>query len=987
MLKFRLDKSFAARIVTADGTAHEILGAYRPPIEFREKIERLRLLSCPFITSEFILGADFWQVFEVAVSFTDGVWECEVATLETRPLKTEGNVVSIDALSPCQRKQADDLIRSFESLVNNDRLGRTTLFEQVIDTDTVEPTVQRYYPVTPAMQERMSAELDRMIRLDVVEPSRSPWRSPVVLVKKSNGKDRLCIDSRKVNSVTKFDSYPLPYISSILDRLGRTNFLSSIDLKDAFWQIPLSESSKEKTAFVIPGRGLWQMKVMPFGMRNSAQAMQRLIDLLFSSQDGIFTYLDDIIVVTETFDEHMSLLQLVHERLSEASLTINVEKSHFLRSSLRYLGFVIDGKGLRTDPEKVKAIMEYPRPTTSTEIKRFVGLASWYRRFIRNFAIIAAPIHDIHAGIKKGKPIKWNDAAEAAFNELKCQLPKSPILATPDFTKMFSIHCDASNVGIGAVICQDPEEIPIAFASRKLLKAEVKYTTTEKECLAVIFAIEKFRGYIESTKFKVYTDHSALTWLFRQTNLPDRLGRWVLKFAQYDFEVIHRKGTMNVVPDALSRAFPTEATTEPDLRPSQEPTELNPVCVLECLPCESDDLYNDMIKRVNDNPTDFAMWHVKDGRLFLKPTPVGCIPSPHTYRKVVPESRRTAVLQESHYHPTASHFGIRKTINRVKERYFWPGLARDVTSYVRSCEICTMSKPSHEPKHGLMGKFRYASVPFQTISMDLVGPLPRTTKQNTTIFVVTDWLTKYVSQFAIRQATATRIVHLLENEIFLTYGTPETVIMDNGKQFVSKEMNALLKRYSVKNVWFNSYYHPQNNFTERYNQTVGNCLRAYITDDQRHWDENLYKIQLAMRTATNEVTGYSPFYLNFGRAYAYAGNDYNELEVIPLNRECKNTLAEVERTFNLVKSKMEESHRRNKERYDKDRVDIRFDVGEKVYRKSFAHSDRAQFVSTKLLPRKVPCIIQRKTSSVTYDLVDENGKFMGNYHVKDIFKP
>lgn len=309
-----------------------------------------------------------------------GVWHC--STMENSPQNSEYSkkhgIIEYQNLSSEEKFTAMNIIELFKQLANDARLGRTNVLTQDINTGDAEPTVQRYFPVSPNMRERMSKELDRMISLDVVEPSRSPWRSPVKLVTKANGKDRLCLDCRKVNSVTVFDSYPLPYISSILDNLGQTKYLSSIDLKDAYWQIPLAESAKEKTAFVVPGRGLWQMKVVPFGMKNSSQAMQRLIDRLFSGVGNIFTYLDDIIIATATLEEHFRLLEFVHARLSQSNLTINYEKCQFFRPSLKYLGFVVDANGLHTDPGKVEAISNYPCPKTSTEVKRFMGLASWY---------------------------------------------------------------------------------------------------------------------------------------------------------------------------------------------------------------------------------------------------------------------------------------------------------------------------------------------------------------------------------------------------------------------------------------------------------------------------------------------------------------------------------------------------------------------------------------------------------------------------------
>lgn len=991
-LGFLVDRSQRALITTADKTAHTILGSYLVPIEFRGHIEVIRFLACPSIDHAFILGVDFWKAFEVRVQNKNGVWSC--AALELQATHVDGiGIRSMEALNEHERNQVALIVERFETLSNDNILGRTNILEQDIDTGNAIPTVQRYYPVAPAVQQRMHKELDRMIELDVVEPSKSPWRSPVVLVKKANGKDRLCIDSRKVNEVTKHDSYPLPYISSILDRLGKTNFLTSIDLKDAFWQIPLTMTAREKTAFVIPGRGLWQMKVMPFGLRNSAQAMQRLVDRIFYGLEFIFTYLDDIIVATETFEGHLNVLNAVYERLKDANLTINFDKCQFCRPSLRYLGFVVDRDGLHTDPKKIEAIQNYPRPRNTTEVKRFIGLASWYRRFIRDFATIAAPIHDVVAGVQKGKPIKWTSEAEMAFDKLKSCLSTSPVLATPKFNSPFAIHCDASLTGIGAVLCQGDDEAPIAYASRKLSPSERNYSTTERECLAVVFGVEKFRAYVEGSEFMVVTDHASLLWLLRQQNLPQMMERWALRLSPYTFTVVHRKGSSNVVPDALSRAFECETresrqkpdpyTKQTDTMMSSTPT----IAVLDCTPTADDHWYGLMQQKLKNDPMSLPDWKVKDDQLYIRVKPKVGVTCGYIYKKVVPESMRKSVLNECHDMPTAAHLGIRKTKERVAQRYFWPSLSHDVQDYVKNCSICRESKVCHGKKQGLMGRYKMATSPFQMISLDFVGPLTPSSKQNTVILVITDWFTKYISCFALRKATASKVVQILEEQIFLTYGVPEIIIMDNGKQFAGKELKRLLETYDIQKVWFNSYYHAQNNFTERYNQTLGNCLRAFAKKNQRHWDVNLPKIQLALRTAVHEVTGYTPFYLNFGREYVHSGNEYHELhDDTEETKDYSKFLIDFKEIAKEVQEKMLHAYEKNRKRYNSNRVHVTFKVGEKVYRKNFAHSDASKHISAKLNPKYLPFVVSNKRSDVSYDLVDEDGKFVGNYHVKDIFK-
>lgn len=996
-LGYITDESKKAVVYTAAKAPHEIAGTIKVPCEFRDRIKTIDFLVCPSLPQDFILGVDFWTKFEVQVQNKQGVWHCsslETESSQSTDGKTHG-LVDYDHLQPDQKQIALQMIDQFKKLANDNELGRTSILTQEIDTGDAIPTVQRYYPVSPSIQARMSSELDRMIALDVVERSKSPWRSPVVLVKKANGKDRLCIDCRKVNSVTTFDSYPLPYISGILDSLGQTKYLSSIDLKDAFWQIPLTPSAKEKTAFVVPGRGLWQMKVVPFGMKNSAQAMQRLVDRLFSGEVGIFTYLDDIIIVTETFDEHIQLLELVMHRLETANLTINFDKCQFFRPSLKYLGFIVDSLGLHTDPNKVNSINEYPQPKTTTEVKRFMGMASWYRRFIKDFATIAAPIHDVVAGVAKGKPIKWTSDAQKAFETLKKALVNSPVLATPDFSKPFTIHCDASNSGVGAVISQGPEEAPIAYASKKLTHEHKNYTTTEKECFAVLFGVEKFRPYIEGSKFTVVTDHSALKWMLHQQNLSDRLSRWVTKMAPYTFDIIHRKGKSNIVPDALSRMYEGEKVEKELAVKTNEDENCSllseiETCVLECVPTETDEWYVKMMNRVSKkDPFETHPFIIRNGQLFIKFQPRPGKTSDFIYKKVVPESWKFRVMKEGHCEPTAAHLGTAKTRKRISQRYFWPNMSTDIKDFCKQCVVCLQSKSRNGVKNqGLMGKFKFTNAPFQMISMDFVGPLARTTQQNTVMLVVTDWFSKFVSIFPLRMAKAKKVVEILEKDIFLVYGVPEIVIMDNGRQFVSKELMKLFKEYNICKIWYNSYYHPQNNFTERYNRTLGNCLRAFVEKDHRHWDVNIPKIQLALRTAVHAVTGYTPYYLNFGREYVGSGDDYHQLKssckVTP--KQYSNFLKEFSKISSEVQRKMYEAYAKNKKYYDRNRVEVSFEAGDLVYRKNFAQANASQYISSKLLPKYIRLYVKKKTSETTYDLEDVDGRFVGNYHVQDFFK-
>lgn len=363
-------------------------------------------------------------------------------------------------------------------------LGRTQLITHRIDTGDSAPIRQRYYRLSPEKQRILLEQVDEMLALDVVEPCESAWQSPVLLVTKKNGQPRFCLDSRKLNSVTKRDAYNLPYISEILDNLRDARFLSSLDLSKAFWQIPIAEEDRDKTAFYVPGRGRLRFKTTALGLTNAPATQQRLVDALLDDIDHrIFAYLDDIIIVSSSFEEHVSLLLRVLEKLRKANLSVNLEKCEFFKSQLKYLGYVVDANGLRTDPDKVEAILNYTTPTSRKDLKRFLGTATWYRRFVPNFSTVAGPLNRLTSNKKNAPPFKWTEEADVAFKSLKECLVSTPVLSCPNYDLPFQIHTDASSYGVGAMLTQsiNGKEHPIAYMSRSLTSAEKNYSITERE--------------------------------------------------------------------------------------------------------------------------------------------------------------------------------------------------------------------------------------------------------------------------------------------------------------------------------------------------------------------------------------------------------------------------------------------------------------------------------------------------------------------------
>ncbi|CAA9997935.1 unnamed protein product [Nesidiocoris tenuis] len=377
-----LRRDSATAVSVANGQQCEVIGSLVLPIQLGQTLKLVNAIVVPGIKSDIILGVDFWKAFKIRLGATGREWRIgQMADLASA--STETSVVSRHELRESQKRHLDELLQRFSS-VEVPKIGLAKGVEHVIDTGSHRPVKQRYVRRSPAMLEIMNRELDEMLANGIVRPSLSPWSSPVVISKKKDGSHRFCVDYRLLNSITVKDSYPLPLVEQILDQLRNAKFLSSLDIKSAFWQIKISESSIAKTAFTVPGRGLFEFLRMPFGLVNSPATWQRLADSLIGPElEGqAFVYLDDIVIATADFETHLRILERVLSKLSEAGLTLNWEKSQFCRTSLSYLGYVVDHNGLHVDPAKVEAIVDFPRPKTVKQLRRFLGVASWYRRFV-----------------------------------------------------------------------------------------------------------------------------------------------------------------------------------------------------------------------------------------------------------------------------------------------------------------------------------------------------------------------------------------------------------------------------------------------------------------------------------------------------------------------------------------------------------------------------------------------------------------------------
>lgn len=948
---------------TADGTVHPAVCKVDIPFLVAKKVVVITTLVIPSLAKTLLLGIDFWKAAGIRPQFSEMTIDCAVVD-SVKPTENDERI----ELNKIQGRVLEKTIGNFEAS-KPDFIGCTSLLEHEIDTGDSLPVVKRGHVLSPYVQKEVDAELDRMVRLGVIEPSRSDWANPIVVVRKASGKVRLCLDARGLNSVTVKDRYPLQHIGRILGRIRASKFLSSIDLSDAFWQVRLHENSRKKTAFNVPGRGHFQFVRLPFGLCNSAQTLCKVLDECIGTdlEPHVFVYIDDIIIVSDSFHQHIYLLNEIAKRLKRCGLTISPEKSKFCVKELRYLGYILDENGLKMDPDKINPILNLPSPKNIREVRRIIGMAGWYRRFIKNFSQVTAPITDLLTLGKK--KFVWSPEAEEAFLKLKTALVSSPVLCSPDFDQVFTIQTDASDVGIGAVLTQGDgsEERVIAYMSMKLTTAQRKYTTTERECLAVLEAIGKFRSYVEGTHFQVITDHASLLWLRNLKDPSSRLARWALRLQEFDFKLIHRKGKLNVVADALSRFVDVDL-----------------IDVLVNDNDVNDEKYVRMRNNIRENPTKFPNFFLKGDIVFRR-----CLPSKKQFlegdsdwRLYVPNDSRMEVLKSMHDDSVSGHLGASKTLARVKEKYYWPGLAKDINNYVRTCEACQVNKYPNKNIKVPMGAQKECSGPWETIAVDFTGPFPRSKKGNRYLLVIVDIFSKFCILKPMRQADTRSMVNFLENDVFLVFGVPSKIVSDNGPQFTAKLYKNLLEKYKVVPN-YNAAYHPQHNPAERVNRVVIGSVRSYLEKDHTRWDEEIPKIACAIRTAEHSSAGFSPYVINFGKRMQLDGDRLPRDDEEDSLEQRQEHMTEIRK---IVKKNLESAYNTYSKSYNLRSKAVSFEPGETVLKKSFNQSSAPDKFSSKLASPFTKCIVREKIGACTYLLENLDGKVIGKFHANDLQK-
>ncbi|KAL4283741.1 hypothetical protein GQ457_16G019990 [Hibiscus cannabinus] len=706
---------------------------------------------------------------------------------------------------------------------------------KILLDDNHKPTADAQRRLNQAMKDVVRKEILKWLDAGIIYPiSDSEWVSPVQCVPKkggitviSNEKNeliptrtvtgwRVCMDYRKLNKATRKDHFPLPFIDQMLDRLAGKQFYCFLDGYSGYNQIAIAPEDQSKTTFTCP-YGTFAFRRMPFGLCNAPATFQRCMTAIFSdlNEDCLEIFMDDISTFGEDFDNYEGIV----------------------------LGHKISSKGMEVDKAKIEVISKLPPPTTVKGIRSFLGHAGFYRRFIEDFSKITKPLCSL---LEQGRPFEFNEDCTKAFNLLKQKLVTAPIVEPPDWKLPFELMCDASDYAVGAVLGQRKGKIfhPTYYASKTLNDAQVNYTTTEKEMLAVIFAFDKFRSYLIGTKVIVHTDHSAIKYMLSKKDAKPRLIRWILLLQEFDIEIIDRKGTENQVADHLSRLENKDiADTADEIQEAEDLAE------------KSTPWYADFVNYIVSGILPHQLNY--QGRKRFRHNAKGYFwDEPYLFkqcadqiiRRCIPEEEQQMILEQCHSAPYGGHFGGNRTAAKVLQSgFYWPTLHKDAQLFCQQCDRCqrtgNISKRNEMPLQNILEVEL-----FDVWGIDFMGPFP-SSFGNLYILLAVDYVSKWVEAVATTHNDAKTVQRFIKKNIFTRFGTPRVIISDEGRHFDNRSIAAALRKLGI-NHKLSTAYHPQTNGqAEVSNREIKSILEKVVNPNRKDWSLRLDDALWAYRTA------------------------------------------------------------------------------------------------------------------------------------------
>lgn len=902
-------------------------------------------------------------------------------------MKIVQSMLRLNHLNKEEENKLRSLITKYNDLfvVEGESLTFTNVMECKIRTkEDVKPVYTKSYRYPKVHEKEVECQLETLLKNGMVKHSKSPWSSPVWVVPKktdASGKSkwRIVIDYRKLNELTIADSYPIPNIAEILDQLGTAKYFTTLDLYAGFHQIKVQKEDVEKTAFSTP-QGHFEFTRMPFGLKNAPSIFQRMMDIVLSGLKGIkcFVYMDDIVVYGKDLKEHNERLEDVFKQLRLANLKLQADKSEFLRKEVSYLGHLIGEDGVKPNLEKIKVIESLKAPQNVKEIQSFLGMMNYYRKFIENFSQIASPINNL---LRKDVEFRWGRVEQEAFMRLKNALSNFTVLQYPDFNRKFIVTTDASNAGLGAVLSQEHEnkDLPIQFISRSLNKNEKNYSTTEKECLAIVWAVKVLRPYLYGQEFIIRTDHKPLKWLFNVKDPGSRLVRWRLKLEEYSYSIEYKKGLDNVVADHLSRNIlvatrkerkkkkcfcDCEIKDNAEYNKEIEYENQNEIEVRE----NNEDSLKDKKDEIQSNQYEHGIVSEYDDNI-----QENCRKS-NEITEVTDMKKQIDIIKEYHESLTGGHAGQKATIEKIREKYNWKNLNQMVIDFIKSCKNCQLGKIDRHPTRMPMTMVSNASYSLEQVNMDLTGPYPISKKENVYALSIQDSLSKFVRFIPIKDKYAETVAEAFVNDWITYLGIPKIILTDNGTEFCNELMKNLAKIFKIKHIT-TSVAHPQSNGSV---ERIHGRLKEYLNTvnfERENWDEALKFAGFCYNTTIHSTTGYSPHEVLFGRQ-ANRPSGIDTLNLTTVQDYVQNVLEHIVSIENKVKENLVKSKLKSKENYDRktNRAPL-YKVGEKVLVKNLTKNKKLEntfvgpFLITKVTDTNIFVKTNRKIRKLSKNLV------------------
>ncbi|GAU12540.1 hypothetical protein TSUD_182540 [Trifolium subterraneum] len=749
------------------------------------------------------------------------------------------------------------------------------------------PLIEGYNPVKVkpyryphSQKNQIELMVQDMLQQGIIQPNTSPFSSPIVLVKKKDGTWRFCTDYRALNAITVKDSFPIPTVDELLDELFGAKFFSKLDLRSGYYQILLQPEDRYKTAFKTH-QGHYEWLVMPFGLTNAPATFQSLMNHIFQHalRKYVLVFFDDILVYSSTWQDHLNHLDTVLKTLQDNDLFVKLSKCSFGVVEIEYLGHLVTGQGVSMDKDKVRAILEWPTPNNIKQLRGFLGLTGYYRRFIKHYARLAAPLTDL---LKK-ENYYWNAQTEMGFQELKVAMTSAPVLALPNFQKPFIPETDASGY-----------------------QGTRKKSAYFREMLAISEAIAKFRHYFLGHRFIIRTDQKSLRSLMDQSlQTPDQQ-QWLHKFLGYDFVIEYKPGKENLAADALSRVM-TLAWSEP----------ISQIIIQIKDEIKADTYWSDIMDKCKSQGNSYLQYTLREGVLYWK------------NRVVIPKKSALIqqVLHEFHSSPIGGHAGFTRTLARIKSQFYWIAMKKDVLEYIQNCAICQQAKHTNTLPAGLLQPLPIPSQVWEDIAMDFITGLPLSYGY-TTILVVIDRLTKYAHFLPMKTDYSSKsVAEVFMNNIVKLHGMPKSIVSDRDKVFTSSFWQHLFKLQGTS-LAMSSAYHPQSDGqTEVLNKGLELFLRCFTFNNPKSWYKALAWSEFWYNTALHTSIGMTPFKALYGREpptltrYEVQDNDPPALQ---------EELMERDRILQQLKSNLERAQQYMKKQADKHRVEFKFHLGDMV---------------------------------------------------------